>query len=75
MNSHATMSEADISQDEKNDQGKAGNVGPISKPEHASESLDAAESKTGLEADQVGRKIVGQGRRRETLKKRAKDPD
>ncbi|MHC2298029.1 hypothetical protein [Rhizobium mongolense] len=46
MNSHATMWEADISHDEKNDEGKAGNVGPIRKPEHGSESFGGAPSKT-----------------------------
>jgi hypothetical protein len=75
MNSHAIRSEADISHDEKNDEGKAGNVGPISKTEHGSERPGGAPSKTGREPGQVGRKIVGQGKRRETLKKRAKDPD
>ncbi|NKL91698.1 hypothetical protein [Rhizobium leguminosarum] len=64
-----------MSHDKGNEEGKAGNVGPISKSEHGSEKLVGASSKTGLESGQVGRKIVGQGRRRETLKKRAKDPD
>lgn len=64
-----------MSHDEKNDEGKAGNVGPISKPEHCDERLGGTPSKTGLESAQVGRKIVGQGKRRETLKRRAKDRD
>jgi len=64
-----------MSRDEKYDVAKAGNVGPIKKSEDGSETIGGALSKAGFEPARVGRKIVGQGKRRETLKKRAKDAD
>ncbi|SEH87496.1 hypothetical protein SAMN05216228_1010188 [Rhizobium tibeticum] len=59
----------------KKDVSKAGNIGPINKSEHGSERLGEAVSKPGLKSTQVGRKIVGQGKRREALKKWVKDQD
>lgn len=64
-----------MSHDEKNHEGKAGNVGSTDKTRHGGERLVGVPPKTGLESGRVGRKIVGQGKRRETLKKRAKEPD
>lgn len=51
--------------------GKAGNAGPIEKTADASETFGEALSKAGFEPAKIGRRIVSQGKRRETLKKRA----
>lgn len=50
--------------------GKAGDVGPIGKTADANESFGEALSKAEFEPAKVGRKIVSQGKRRETLKRR-----
>jgi len=64
-----------MSHDEKDDENKSGKIGPTDKSERGSERAGRALSKTGLESSQVGRKIVGQGKRRETLKKWIKEQD
>ena len=65
-----------MTNDGKNGVGKAGDVGPIEQTADASEMLSEALSKAGFEQPKVGRKIVSQGKRRETLKKRTtKNPN
>ncbi len=61
----------------KNDEGKAGrDVGPIGGMADENGTLGDALSKVGFEPAKVGRKIVSQGKRRESLKRRAsKEPD
>lgn len=60
---------------EKNDEGTASNVGSMRKSEKGSETLHGALSKAGSQSAQIGRKIIGQGKRRETLKKWIKEQD
>lgn len=54
----------------KNDAAKAGDVGPIGETSNDNECCEAL-SKAGFEPAKIGRKTVSQGKRRETLKKRA----
>lgn len=49
---------------------KAGDVGPIEKSADGSETFGEALSTAGFEPAKVGRRVVSQGKRRETLKKR-----
>lgn len=46
-------------------------VGPLEEAADDNETFDQAGSRTGFEPAKVGRRIVSQGRLRETLKKRA----
>ncbi len=55
----------------KDDVNKASDPGPIGKPAGDNKTFGEALSKTGFVPANVGRKIVCQGRRRETLKKSA----
>jgi len=64
-----------MSRDEKNNEGKPGNVGPIKKSEQGSETIGEAPPKAGFESTRVERKVVGQGKRRETLKRWRKVQD
>ncbi|QFY60487.1 hypothetical protein FZ934_08620 [Rhizobium grahamii] len=64
-----------MSRDEKNNEGKPGNVGPIKKSEKGIETIGEAPSKAGFGSTMVGRKVVGQGKRRETLKRWRKEQD
>lgn len=57
--------------DGKSGGGKAGDAGPIEKTPDASETLGEALSKAGFEPAKIERRIVSQGKRGETLKKRA----
>lgn len=75
MSSPANVSEADMSHDEKNDEGTACNVGSIGKSEKGRGTPHEAPSKAGCQSAQLGRKVVGQGKRRETLKKWIKEQD
>lgn len=57
----------------KNDEDEAGETGSIA-PDN--ETLGDALSKAGFESTKVGRKIVSQGKRRESLKRwTTNDPD
>lgn len=55
----------------KNDLGKSGEFSPTQEPAADNETLGEGLSKEGFEPAKVGRKILSQGKRRETLKKRA----
>ncbi|MGO8224735.1 hypothetical protein HA464_06790 [Rhizobium leguminosarum bv. trifolii] len=60
----------------KNVAGKVGVPGAGEETAHDKETRGEALSKSGFEADKVERKIVRQGKRRETLKRWvSKDPD
>ncbi|MDF1635585.1 hypothetical protein [Mycoplana sp. MJR14] len=60
----------------KNDATKAGDVAPLGEPVDHNETFGEALSKAGFEPAKVGRKIVSEGKRRETLKKQASEnPD
>ncbi len=60
----------------KDDVGKAGDVGSSGQTADDSGAFGEALSKAGFVPANVGRKIVSQGKRRETLKKRASsDPN
>lgn len=60
----------------KNDEGKAGDVGPIGEMADDNETLGDALSKVGFVPAKVGRRTVSQGKRRENLRRwNAKDPD
>lgn len=61
-----------MSHDESNDEGKASDVGPIKGSEDG--TIGSLMPKAGTDRAPVGRRIVGQGIRRETLKKWTKDP-
>jgi hypothetical protein len=60
--------------DEKNPAGIAGDVGPIGETADENETFGEALSKAGFEPAKVGRKIVPQGKRRETLEGRPSRP-
>lgn len=55
----------------KNDVGKTGDVKLIRKPVTDKETFGEALANEGFVPANVGRKIVSQGKRRETLKKKA----
>ncbi|KGD99615.1 hypothetical protein [Rhizobium sp. YS-1r] len=55
-----------------NDAGKTGTVGPDGESRQPSETVGEALLKVGFEPLKAGRKIVGQGKRRETLRKFSK---
>lgn len=55
----------------KDELNKANDPGPIGKPADGNNTFGEALSKTGFVPANVGRKIVSQGRRRETLKRSA----
>ncbi|MBY5505320.1 hypothetical protein HFO81_07140 [Rhizobium leguminosarum] len=57
---------------EKNDKAKPVDVGPLGKTDD-NETFGEALSRTGFEPAKVGRRIVSQGKRRETLKKRVSE--
>ncbi|TBZ57135.1 hypothetical protein [Rhizobium leguminosarum] len=60
----------------KNDEGKHDAVGPIGEMADDNETVGQALSKVGFEPAKVERKIVPQGKRRESLKRWAsKKPD
>lgn len=60
----------------KSDKGKAGLVGPTGQMADDNETVGDALSKVGFEPAKVGRKIVSQGKRRESLKRWAsRKPD
>ncbi|NVP57587.1 AAA family ATPase [Mycoplana rhizolycopersici] len=68
--------ELGMPQDGKNDASKAGDIGPIGERRDVNEAFGEALSKEGFKPAKVGRKIVSQGKRRETLKKwNTKKPD
>lgn len=60
-----------MSQDGKNDPGKAGAVGPTGKRVGDNETTADALSQAGFKPAKVNRRIVSQGKRRETLRKQA----
>lgn len=57
----------------KDETAKAGDVGRLRDTADDNETFGAALSKEGFEPAQVGRRVVSQGKRRETLKKRVSD--
>ncbi len=59
-----------MSKQGKSDTGKAGDVGRFTETADDSETFGEALSKARFEPAKVGRKIVSQGKLRETLKKR-----
>lgn len=60
----------------RDDEGKAGDVGPIGEMADDNETLGDALLKVGFEPARVGRKTASQGKRRESLKRwNSKDPD
>ncbi|WP_322882747.1 hypothetical protein U8C37_13260 [Sinorhizobium medicae] len=52
---------------------EADDVGPLEEEPDGHETFGQALSRAGFEPAKVGRRIVSQGRRRETLKKRASE--
>lgn len=52
---------------------EADDVGPLEEVPDGHETFGQAISRAGFEPAKVGRRIVSQGRRRETLKKRASE--
>jgi len=54
----------------KDETTKADDVGPPGETPDDNETLGEALSRAGFEPAKVGRRVVSQGRRRETLKKR-----
>ncbi len=62
-----------MSQDGKSDASKTGDSSRTRKSVVGSETFGEALSKVGFVPANVGRKIVSQGKRRETLKKRASE--
>ncbi|RUL96477.1 hypothetical protein EEQ99_30595 [Rhizobium anhuiense] len=72
------MSESEIGMPhgEKNDDGEGSVIGPIGEMSADNETVGDALSKVGFEPAKVGRKIVTQGKRRESLKRWAsRKPD
>lgn len=72
------MSESEIGMPHggKNDEGKGGVSGPIGEMSDDKETVGDALSKVGFEPAKVGRKVVSQGHRRESLKRWAsRKPD
>lgn len=60
----------------KNNEGKARDLVPLAGSRENNLTFGEALSKAGFDPAKFGRKIVSQGKRRETLKKRtSKDPD
>ncbi|MCM2475663.1 hypothetical protein HGO38_19495 [Rhizobium sp. CG5] len=60
----------------KKDEGEAGDAGSIGEMADDNETFGDALSKVGFEWAKVGRKIVSQGKRRESLKRwGSKEPD
>ena len=59
----------------KSDVGKTGDATRIRKSEGGTETFGEALSKIGFVPANAGRKIVSQGKRRESLKKRSTDPN
>ncbi|MEY9582729.1 hypothetical protein [Sinorhizobium fredii] len=57
----------------KDETAKAGDVAPLGKTADDNGTFGEALSRAGFEPAKVGRKVVPQGKRRETLKKRASD--
>lgn len=61
---------------EKDEIAETGAVRPLGKTADDNETFGEALSKAGFEPAKVGHRVVSQGKRRETLKKRAsKNPD
>ncbi len=60
-----------MSRDGKIDAGKADDIRAARETAHDNETFGEALSKAGFEPAKVGRKVVSQGKRRETLKKAA----
>ncbi len=69
------MSEADLSDDKREDDGKAEKSSPLGRSAPGSEGVGGPPPKAGLAPGRIGRKIVGQGKRREALRKWKKDKD
>ncbi|RUM18782.1 hypothetical protein EFD56_15165 [Rhizobium phaseoli] len=60
----------------KSDEGKTGDTTRIREPEGGTETFGEALSKAGFVPANAGRKIVSQGKRRKSLKKRSStDPN
>lgn len=60
----------------KDETAKAGDGGPLKKTADDDQTFGEALSKAAFEPAKVGRRVVSQGKRRETLKKRASEnPD
>ncbi|ANL51570.1 hypothetical protein AMC86_CH00372 [Rhizobium phaseoli] len=55
----------------KNETDKPGDIGPLRKTADDSEMFGEALLRAGFEPAKVGRRVVSQGKRRETLKRRA----
>ncbi len=69
------MSEADLSDDNREDDGKAEKSSPLGRSSPGSEGGAGPPPKAVLAPGRIGRKIVGQGKRREALRKWKKDKD
>lgn len=54
----------------KHESTEADDVGPLGEPADHNETFDKALSRAGFKPAKVGRRVVSQGKRRETLKKR-----
>jgi hypothetical protein len=57
----------------KDETAKAADVAPVRKTADDNETFGEVLSRAGFESAQVGRKFVSQGKRRETLKRRASE--
>jgi hypothetical protein len=64
-----------MSKASQDDDGKAERLNPFGRSEHRSEKFIGPPPKAGLAPGQLERKIVGQGKRRETLRKWKKDQE
>lgn len=62
-----------MSHEEKSGESKTGNIGPIDKSEQGGGGTLGGPPSEKTESGNGGRRIVGQGKRREALKKWSKD--